>query len=126
MTNKQHIKYIQLIQNNKYQSILMPADVEVDLNNSMNLPVTIEERDLHCSAQWQNNLEVHSKVGKTYLLIAEIDTLPQNEQDKFVPLLKDRRAGLFNLPDNVQIILSAKNINNVSENIKAHTLYFRA
>ena len=72
MTSKQHIKYIQLIQNNQQQSILLPVGEVKNLDNSMSLPITIEERELHCSAQWQANIEVRSKVGKAYLLIDEI------------------------------------------------------
>lgn len=122
----QQIQYIQLIRNNQHLPILVPVDEVGVLNNSMYLPVTIEERELYCPAQWQVNLEVRSKVGKTYLWIADIDSLPQEEQDKFIPLLKDRRVGLFKLPDNVQVIMSAADLHNVSDNIKAYSLYFGA
>ena len=60
--------------------------------------------------------------GACYLVIDGLDTVSQAEQEKFLPLLKDRRAGMFKLPPNIQIVMPVQRAAAVSKKIKAVSL----
>lgn len=123
MDTNDKIKFTQILKNNPTQSILLETDDDMGLENVIPLSAVIPERELHIPTRWHQKVLMKGTQEKVYLLIENIDKISKNEQEKFVPLLKDKRAGNFKLPTNVQIIISAHSLADVSENIKKHTLY---
>jgi len=57
--------------------------------------------------------------NKNVIVIDNIDSIDKNEQDKFLELIKYRKVSTFDLPSDVVIIITAKNINKdtISKNI---------
>lgn len=125
MNTKEKIKFMQIVNNNPTYPILVQNNESFDMENIFSLPTDISDRELHLPTGWHEQLiaKAQAQSDKIYLTIEQIDNLSLKEQQKFIPLLKDRRAGNFKLPDNVQIIISAKNLQNVAQEIKKYALY---
>lgn len=51
------------------------------------------------------------------LIINNIDLISKKDQDRFIEILKYRQVSTFDIPDNYRILLTAKNIKNVSKKI---------
>lgn len=68
------------------------------------------------SPEWLNKLEESTP---TILVIDKIDSIPKNEQTKFVEILKYRQVSTFELPKNTVIVVTAKKIdeNTINEEI---------
>ena len=71
------------------------------------------------SPEWLNKLE-----GSTpsILVIDKIDSIPKNEQTKFVEILKYRQVSTFELPKNTVIVVTAKEINENTINEEIYSL----
>ena len=59
------------------------------------------------------------KDHKGFLVIDGLDTVPESEQEKFIPLLKDRQILSSKLPDDVQILVPVKKIEAISKTIQS-------
>lgn len=60
---------------------------------------------------FKEKIEEISKNGNiTYFVIRNIDSLNEQEQNKYVGLVKDREMSGYNLPDNVIIVFTVKGI----------------
>ena len=51
------------------------------------------------------------------LIINNIDIVSKKEQERFIEILKYRQVSTFDIPKNYRILLTAKNIKNVSKRI---------
>ena len=60
-----------------------------------------------------------TEVHKGFLVIDGLDNIPESEQEKFVPLLKDRQILSSKLPNEVQILVPVKKIEDISKRIKS-------
>ena len=60
------------------------------------------------------------------MVIENLDEISMTQQEQFIGLIKDKRAGIYKLPTNVQIIMPVKNCNAVSEKIKKLSLVWKA
>lgn len=95
--------------------------------NSVVLPANCEITELNghydnvefVSPEWLNKLE-----GSTpsILVIDKIDSIPKNEQTKFVEILKYRQVSTFELPKNTVIVVTAKKINENTINEEIYSL----
>lgn len=95
--------------------------------DAVTIDASILEADLHKSnaytPPWMQETAQKTENGAfCYLVIDALDTLPTGIQHKFLPLLKDRRAGLYKLPPHVQIIMPVRHLENISDKIKAVSL----
>ncbi len=60
--------------------------------------------------------EIASENKIVYFVISDIDKASDEDQRRFIPLVKDRTFGGYNLPDNVILIFTVENketINNI-------------
>ena len=71
------------------------------------------------SPEWLNKLEGSTP---TILVIDKIDSIPKNEQTKFVEILKYRQVSTFELPKNTVIVVTAKEINENTINEEIYSL----
>ena len=71
------------------------------------------------SPEWLNKLEGSTP---TILVIDKIDSIPKNEQTKFVEILKYRQVSTFELPKNIVIVVTAKEINENTINEEIYSL----
>lgn len=95
--------------------------------NSVVLPANCEITELNghydnvefVSPEWLNKLE-----GSTpsILVIDKIDSIPKNEQTKFLEILKYRQVSTFELPKNTVIVVTAKEINENTINEEIYSL----
>lgn len=95
--------------------------------NAITIDASILEADLHKSnahtPPWiEETAQKTANSTSCYLVIDALDTMPTDIQHKFLPLLKDRRAGLYKLPPHVQIVMPVRHLENVSDKIKAVSL----
>lgn len=95
--------------------------------DAVTIDASILEADLHKSnaytPPWMQETAQKTENGAfCYLVIDALDTLAADTQHKFLPLLKDRRAGLYKLPPHVQIVMPVRHLENVSDKIKAVSL----
>ncbi len=96
-----------------------------DIPNSIIVPATCNIEDLtghylgteYVPPKWLNQLLKSNK--QSILIIDKIDSIPKNEQIKFVEILKYRKVSTFEIPKDTIIIVTAKEINNktISETI---------
>lgn len=95
--------------------------------NSVVLPASCEITELNghydntefVSPEWLNKLEDSTP---TILVIDKIDSIPKNEQTKFVEILKYRQVSTFELPKNTVIVVTAKEINENTINEEIYSL----
>ena len=95
--------------------------------NSVVLPANLEITELNghydnvefVSPEWLNKLEDSTP---TILVIDKIDSIPKNEQTKFVEILKYRQVSTFELPKNTVIVVTAKEINENTINEEIYSL----
>ena len=71
------------------------------------------------SPEWLNKLEGSTP---TILVIDKIDSIPKNEQTKFVEILKYRQVSTFELTKNTVIVVTAKEINENTINEEIYSL----
>ena len=93
--------------------VVLPANCEItELNGHYD---NVE----FVSPEWLNKLE-----GSTpsILVIDKIDSIPKNEQTKFVEILKYRQVSTFELPKNTVIVVTAKEINENTINEEIYSL----
>lgn len=118
---KELIKYI--IENNS-SPLLTDLLKGKDIDNSFILPATINKEELvgyyqnnkYYQPKWMN--EMMDNKNNIILVIDKIDEISMVEQDKFFELIKYRKISTFKIDDFYRIILTAKDLNKVSENIK--------
>ena len=95
--------------------------------NSVVLPSSCEITELNgyydntefVSPEWLNKLEGSTS---TILVIDKIDSIPKNEQTKFVEILKYRQVSTFELPKKTVIVVTAKEINENTINEEIYSL----
>lgn len=96
--------------------------------NSVILPANCETTELNghyeniefVSPKWLKKLE--NANTPTILVIDKIDSIPKNEQTKFVEILKYRQVSTFELPKNTVIVVTAKEINENTINEEIYSL----
>ena len=66
--------------------------------------------------------ELNDSKLPTILVIDNIDSIPKNEQTKFVEILKYRQVATFELPKNTVIVVTAKEINENTINEEIYSL----
>lgn len=94
-------------------SVVLPANLEItELNGHYN-------NTEFTSPKWLNKIEGSTP---TILVIDKIDSIPKNEQTKFVEILKYRKVSTFDLPKNTVIVVTAKEINENTINEEIYSL----
>ena len=120
MNQKRRIQELHILKNNSFMPVIVYELNENDFQNKRVLKAEIEERELHSSSFFEGLLL--SDKEKIFLLIEGIEALAQTEQEKFIPLLKDRRLGGKKLPDTVQIVLLMKEKKNLNQTLLKYCL----
>lgn len=94
-------------------SVVLPVNLEITALNGYYDNVEF------VSPEWLNKLK-----GSTpaILVIDKIDSIPKNEQTKFIEILKYRQVSTFELPKNTVIIVTAKEINENTINEEIYSL----
>lgn len=96
-----------------------------DLPNAITISATLSLKDLnghyentkYCPPKWFKELEENDE--KIILVIDKIDTISDAEQTKFIEILKYKKVSTFELSKDYRIILTYKNLNKVSKEIKS-------
>ena len=94
-------------------SVILPANLEItELNGHY-------DNTEFKPPEWLNKFEESTP---TILVIDKIDSIPKNEQTKFVEILKYRQVSTFELPKNTVIVVTAKEINENTINEEIYSL----
>lgn len=94
-------------------SVILPASCEITKLNGH------YDNTEFVPPKWLNKLETSAL---TILVIDKIDSIPKNEQTKFVEILKYRQVSTFELPKNTVIVVTAKEINENTINEEIYSL----
>lgn len=100
--------------NNIPNSVVLPANLEISELNGHYKNIEF------VSPEWLNKLKSYNT--PTILVIDKIDSIPKNEQTKFVEILKYRQVSTFELPKNTVIVVTAKEINENTINEEIYSL----
>lgn len=100
--------------NNFVDSVVLPANCDLSQLNGH-----YENIDF-CAPDWLRKIENENK--KIILVIDKIDSIPKEEQTKFVEILKYRQVSTFKIPDNVIIVVTANKINKDTINEEVYSL----
>lgn len=100
--------------NNIPNSVILPANLEISELNGYYKNIEF------ISPEWLNKLKSYNT--PTILVIDKIDSIPKNEQTKFVEILKYRQVSTFELPKNTVIVVTAKEINENTINEEIYSL----
>lgn len=114
---KSKIVLEQIMRNNPLQPLIVVGQCEFNEENAVFMDADIAQRELHFPTEWKQKI-VSAANDIVYLVIKNPDVLDLEEQNKFVGLLKDRRAGNFKLPSNVRIVIAVNNLNALNQNLK--------
>lgn len=126
MVTKSRFLLEQFLNNNQQQPLLIVSAIKFEPYNFIALPADIDERELHLKSEWQTQLNQIAKKDKAYLVIENLDEISMTQQEQLIGLIKDKRAGIYKLPTNVQIIMPVKNCDAISEKIKKLSLVWSA
>lgn len=108
--------------------ILIDSVGNIDVPNSVVLSANCDTEDLnghyvktdYVPPKWMNKILMTKE--PTLLIIDKIDSIPKDEQIKFVEILKYRKVSTFELPKNTIIIITAKEINEKTINKEIYSL----
>lgn len=96
-----------------------------DIPNAVLLPATIDKTELNghyekqefCPPIWLKHLLEEDE--KIILVIDKIDSIPKEEQLKFIEILKYKQVSTFEIPNDYRIVLTAKELNKVAKEIQS-------
>ena len=96
-----------------------------DIPNSIILQADISKNELvghyeginYCPPNWYKKLM--EDINKFVIVIEDLDVIPQNEQSKFIEILKYKQVSTFEIPEEYRIIITTKNKKNISEEIQS-------
>jgi len=108
--------------------ILIDFVDSINISNTVVLPADCKMEDLtghyigtdYVSPKWMN--QIFTTNAPTILVIDKIDSIPKDEQTKFVEILEYRKVSTFELPKNTVIIVTAKEINEKLINEEIYSL----
>ena len=100
--------------NNIPNSVVLPANIEISELNGHYVNTEF------ISPEWLNKLK--NSNTPTILVIDKIDSIPKNEQTKFIEILKYRQVSTFELPKNTVIVVTAEYINENTINEEIYSL----
>lgn len=128
MTQQQIEIFEQVLKNNTDWALIVEGITAKDVNSAIVIPATIPTEVLGITIsengikypEWLTKLKiVASSLKNAYLVIENIDSVSAEEQEKFYGLIKYKAVNGVKLPTNTQIILTAKNANNISKKISS-------
>ena len=117
---------ISVIKNNQSWALLIEGNVALNFENTVNLIATIPSGELGVMAsengniypEFAKNIDKCSKGQKrVFLCITGLDEISKDDQDKFCGMLKNKGINGYKFPENTQILIPVKNLENVSKKI---------
>lgn len=120
-------KVITLLRNRQHWPLLVEGLTAKDLPTAVILPATIKETEMGILPdvngfkypKWIMTILIKAREKKEIILCLDgIDALPFDEQSKFYGLLKNKGLNAFALPEQTQIVVTAKQLEKVAPKIK--------
>lgn len=120
-------KVITLLRNRQHWPLLVEGLTAKDLPTAVILPATIQETEMGILPdvngfkypKWIMTILIKARDKKEIILCLDgIDALPFDEQLKFYGLLKNKGLNAFALPEQVQIVVTVKQLEKVALKIK--------
>lgn len=93
----------------------MPNSIIINSNINDSELVGHYEEFVYYPPKWMEKM--YQTNDMVVLIINNIDLINKKEQDRFLEILMYRQVSTFDIPDNYRILLTAKNIKNVSKRI---------
>lgn len=112
----------QILRNNPLQPLIVAGKCAFNEEYAVFLNADIDEREMHIPTVWKDKIEAIDNRNAVYLVVQNLDTLNFEQQMKFAGLIKDRRAGNFKLGNNVRIVISVNDAENVAPVLKKLSL----
>lgn len=116
------IKLKQVLENNRKWPLVIAGSSADDFDGVV-LSARSGEKELYKNGLytpvWISALESE---GADMLVIEGLDEISPDEQENFISLLKDRRAGTYKVSDHVQIVIPVKEKEKLSSKIQSLTI----
>lgn len=127
MTQAQSMKLKQVLENNRKWPLIIVGAPEAYFQEDICLSADLSASELYQMGGqipvWIQVLnDVVTQKGQARLVIEGLDQLEKVEQEKFVTLLKDKRAGTYQLPTSVQIVMPVTDKAKIADKIQAISL----
>jgi len=116
--------------NNSTLPILVSGISASNFSNKVVIDANIDRNELiviDSHPAWLVKLELLSKKhNNTVLLISNLCTINESEQNKFLELLKYKSISGFKIPENSHIVITCSNLDKISDNIKSFCAIVKA
>ena len=111
-------------------NLLIPGVPSVVFENSIILKANIDKKELNghyeemtfCPPTWYKELIDKSKESYTILIIDNINEVDEDEQVKFIEILKYKKIATFELPKNCLVIVTCLDLNTRKINDEVYSL----
>lgn len=122
----ERIDLIKILKDNTKWPIVIEGVSSTDFPTSTIIPATISSSELGIIPSeegfklpnWLNGIIAEAKQGKTVIIcIDKLDEIPVEEQEKFYGMIKYRGINGLKFPERTQIVITAKNVGNISKKI---------
>ncbi len=119
---------LEVLNNNRTWPMIITGLTAKNFPTAVVLPSSCPSENLASeNAIWLKEISEKSKSLKQFMLVIDkIDSISEEEQEKFYGLLKYKSINGINLPKNMQFILTASNIDKVSKRIQSLCLIYKA
>ena len=125
---KEKIELLKTYANSNVAPVIIDFMDDISISNSVVLPANCELSELngyyenleYVPPKWFNKLSEFNDTCA--LIIDKIDSIPKNEQAKFIEILKYKKVSTFELPKNAAIIVTASKINKDVINDEVYSL----
>lgn len=113
------------------QSLLVSGVSTNNFSCSIEIPANIPNNDLiiigNTTPLWFIKLEIISKKYKNVLVVIDkLDSIPSNEQLKFLSIIKYKSISGFHLPNNAHVIITYNDIEKIDNRIKSNCFVVKA
>lgn len=121
-------RILEVLNNNRTWPIIITGMSAKNFPTAVVLPASCPSENLSGeNANWLKEIDEKSKTPKQFLLVInKIDSISEEEQQKFCEILKYKSISGIKFPNNMQIVITADDVEKISTPIKSLCLIYKA
>lgn len=119
---------LEILNNNRTWPMIITGLTAKNFPTAVILPSSCPSESLAAeNATWLKEIDEKSKNSKQIMLVIDqIDSIIEEKQEKFYGILKYKNINGINFPKNMQIVVTANDIEKVSKRIQSLCLIYKA
>ena len=135
MKEKRKSQLIDILKNNKKWPLIIESANKLKFPSAITIPANTPSENLGLIASengikyptWAMQIMTKAKKSNNIIIcIDSLDEIPQEDQEKFFGMIKYKGVNGFKFPEGSQIVITAKDANNISKRISGLALIFKA